>query len=111
MVIPCLEHLLWTRAPIVGRDGDPVGSPRLERLAGGAGFRKPFAGQFRDEVTLDFGEHRKQRGHDLGPDIPLEFGTNGFLDRDECGSRLCEAVNDGDDPSERAPGPVKFAHD
>ena len=31
MVTPCLEHLLWTRVPIVGRDGRPVGSLRFER--------------------------------------------------------------------------------
>ncbi len=71
----------------------PVSMPDDRRSATAP---KPF--QFQGFVRK--GESGQSFGSSLGPDVPLQFGTNGFLDRDECGSRPCEAVNDGDDPSE-----------
>ena len=75
------------------------------------GLREALACAFGDEVTLDFGEQRKQSGHDLGLDVLLALETNALLDRNDRDARLYEAVKDGDDLAQRTPEPGEFADD
>ena len=84
-------------------------SPEL--AARGPGLGEPLAGAFGDQVALDLGEQREQRGHDLCLDVALALDADGLLLRHEGDAGLGEGVEDGDDLTQRAVEPEEFAGD
>ena len=68
-------------------------------------------GALGDEVTLDLGEQREERGHDLGLDVVLALDADVLLDRHEGDARLGKRIKDGDDLAQRSAEPGEFAHD
>ena len=69
------------RPPDARKPPQRPGAPR----PAAAIVKKSLTCAFEDQVTFDFCEQRKQRGHDLGLDVLLALDTNALLDRDERG--------------------------
>ena len=88
---------------------EPFGRPSLrpEALA----FGEALAGALGDQVPLDLGEQREERGHDLGLDVTLALDADVLLQRHEGDAGLGERVEDGDDLTQRAAEPGEFADD
>ena len=76
----------------------------------GPGLREALAGALGDQVALDLGEQREERGHDLGLDVTLALDADVLLERHEGDARLGEGVEDGDLP-QRPTEPGEFADD
>ena len=85
-------------------DGPPcrraVKTPREPfRAAGASGPRtwpgQGLAGALGDQVALDLGEQREERGHDLRLDVALALDSDVLLERHEGDAGLGEGVEDG----------------
>ena len=86
------------------RPSEPFGSPRLP--ARGSGPGEALAGALRDQVPLDLGEQREERGgHDLGLDVALADDADVLLERHEGDPGFGEGVEDGPDLTERPTEP------
>ena len=88
---------------------EPFGRPsfRPEALAQG----EALAGALGDQVALDLGEQREERGHDLGLDVALALDADVLLQRHERDAGLGERVEDGHDLTQRPAEPGEFADD
>ena len=64
-----------------------------------------------DQVALDLGEQRGERGHDLGLNVALALDADVLLQGHEGDSRLGEGVEDGDDLPQRSAEPGEFTDD
>ena len=53
---------------------NPLGAPQLR--ARGSGLGEALTGGLGDEITLDLGEQREKRGHDLGLGVVLAASTS-----------------------------------
>ena len=82
-----------------------------ELAARGPGPGEALAGALRDQVALDLGEQREERGHDLGLDVALAVDADVLLERHEGDPRLGEGVEDGHDLTQRPAEPGEFARD
>ena len=100
-------------APIVetARVASSSCQPSSQLAARGPGPGEALAGALRDQVALDLGEQREERGHDLGLDVALAVDADVLLERHEGDPRLGEGVEDGHDLTQRPAEPGKFAHD
>ena len=58
-----------------------------------------------DQVALDLGEQREERGHDLRLDVALALDADVLLQGHEGDARLGEGVEHGDDLTQRPAGP------
>ena len=67
---------------------EPFGRPSLR--ARGPGLGEALAGALGDQVALDLGEQREQRGHDLGLDVALTLDADVLLQRHEGDAGLGE---------------------
>ena len=74
---------------------EPFGATEL--AARGPGPGEALAGALRDQVALDLGEQREERGHDLGLDVALAVDADVLLERHEGDPGLGEGVEDGHD--------------
>ena len=88
---------------------EPFGRPSFRPEARGLG--ETLAGAFGDQVPLDLGEQREERGHDLGLDVARALDADVLLERDEGDAGLGEGVEDGDDLTQRPAKPREFADD
>ena len=88
---------------------EPFRAPEL--AAGGPGLGEALTGALGDQVALDLGEQREQRGHDLGLDVTLALDADVLLQRHEGDAGLGERVEDGDDLTQRPAEPGEFADD
>ena len=78
-----------------------VGFRPLPQTTRGPGPGETLAGALRDQVALDLGEQREERGHDLGLDVALAVDADVLLERHEGDPRLGEGVEDGHDLTQR----------
>ena len=87
---------------------EPFGRPEL--AAGGPGLGEALTGALGDQVALDLGEQREQRGHDLGLDVTLALDADVLLQRHKRRCRPWRARR-GWRRSDPASEPGEFADD
>ena len=73
--------------------------------ARGPGPGEALAGALRDQVALDLGEQREERGHDLRLDVAPPLDADVLLERHEGDAGLGEGGEDGDDLTQRPAEP------
>ena len=64
-------------------------------------------GALGDEITLDLGKQREERGHDVGVDVVLALDAD--VDRHEGDARVGERIKDGDDLAQQSAEPGRLS--
>ena len=89
----------------------PTSLSTPELPARGPGLDEALAGALGDQVAFDLGEQREEGGHDFGLDVVLALDADVLLHRHEGDARPGEAVENGDDLTQRPAEPGEFADD